>query len=179
MRIFDEVLDVTMKVTKLEKAEILSKTRIHQIVQARMIIAVILRQYFNVPMMEVAKALRKDRTSIINMIKVHRNYKSSEYMPYVTKYDEALRILSAIHPNMIDEFDLENIRKNDILSVKWRGNIGIVAVGSSLLWVAFIGCATHGDHVIDANKIKESGYKLPAKEGHAFFLSLNIRNYLK
>ena len=91
--ILTSLVILTANIYGIREKQVMAKKRTRLFVQARTTIAAILRFNYNMPLMRIGKIMDKDHSTIIHMLKNHRQ--DMEYdLEYKKKYEQIKKLHS-------------------------------------------------------------------------------------
>jgi len=86
-KLMNSLLILTSRIFEISEDEIQSKRRVRIYVQARTVIASILRFKYNMSLCNIGRAMNKDHSTIINMLKNHKTDITYD-LDYRKKYEQ-------------------------------------------------------------------------------------------
>lgn len=68
-----DVLKVVAKETSVTVEDIISKTRIQNITEARQLFCYVIRERYGIPFVKIGKLINRDHATILHSVKAHKN----------------------------------------------------------------------------------------------------------
>jgi chromosomal replication initiation ATPase DnaA len=88
-----DAMAVVLDVLHIKHADFTSKSRSNNLVDARILVCLVLRTFFQISHSDMAELIHRDRTSVIHLLTNGTNYINTGNPPFINKYE---RVLEAV-----------------------------------------------------------------------------------